>query len=332
MTTLRQPARLFRATLMFAATALVAGATLTGARAADTDYPTKPIKIIVPFPAGSGTDTSARRIAQMIQEATGQAAVVENKPGASGFIAAQAAATSPPDGYTLFVTTNTTHAANASLFKKLPYDPIKDFAPISRIAIAGLVLVVAPDSPIKTVSDLVKLAKEKPGKITFASGSSSTRIAGEMLASRGSVQMLHIPYKGVPQALTDVMGHQVDFMISDVTPATPLIAAGKLRAIAVTLEKRHFNMPDVPTIGETFPGYSMFAWSAAFAPTGTPRPIIDKLAALIKAGVETPAMQENFKTTGGEGAPMSPDELGKFVVSETEKWAKAVKEAGIEPE
>ena len=144
MTTLRQPARLFRVALVFAATALVAGATLTAARAADTDYPTKPIKIIVPFPAGSGTDISARRLSQMIQEQTGQPAVVENKPGASGFIAAQAAATSPADGYTLFVTTNTTHAANASLFKKLPYDPIKDFAPISRIAVAGLVLVSPP--------------------------------------------------------------------------------------------------------------------------------------------------------------------------------------------
>ena len=330
--TFQHSSRVARAAFSIAALALACVAQPAASNAAEGDYPTKPIKIIVPFPPGSGTDISARRLSQMILEQTGQAAVVENKPGASGFIAAQTAATSPPDGYTLFVTTNTTHAANASLFKKLPYDPIKDFAPIGRIAIAGLVLVVAPDSPIKTLADLTRMAKEQPGKYTFASGSSSTRIASELYASMAGVSLLHIPYKGVPQALADVMGRQIDFMISDVSPATPLINGGKLRPIAVTLEKRHFNMPDVPTIGESLPGYSMFAWSAAFAPAGTPRPIIEKLSKILRAGVESPAMQENFKSTGGEGAPMTPEELGAFVVSETEKWAKAVKAAGIEPE
>lgn len=300
--------------------------------ASDT-YPTKPIKVIVPFPPGSGTDTSARRISQIILEKTGQPVVIENKPGASGFIAAQAAATSPADGYTLFVTTNTTHAANAALFKKLPYDPIKDFAPISRIGTSGLVLVVRAESPIKTLADLTKMAKSQPDKLTFASGSSSTRIAGEMYASMADLKMLHVPYKGVPQALTDVLGQQVDFMISDITPATPLIQGGKLRAIAVTLEQRHPSMPDVPTMIESgLPGYSMFAWTAAFAPAGTPKPIIDKLAGLIKEGVESPAMQDNFKATGSMGTPSTPEETAKFVQSETDKWAKAVKAAGIEPE
>lgn len=300
--------------------------------ASDT-YPTKPIKVIVPFPPGSGTDTSARRISQIILEKTGQPVVIENKPGASGFIAAQAAATSPADGYTLFVTTNTTHAANAALFKKLPYDPIKDFAPISRIGTSGLVLVVRAESPIKTLADLTKMAKAQPDKLTFASGSSSTRIAGEMYASMADLKMLHVPYKGVPQALTDVLGQQVDFMISDITPATPLIQGGKLRAIAVTLEQRHPSMPDVPTMIESgLPGYSMFAWTAAFAPAGTPKPIIDKLAGLIKEGVESPAMQDNFKATGSMGTPSTPEETAKFVQSETDKWAKAVKAAGIEPE
>lgn len=317
----------------FVAVALAAALVPQAVRAAEGDYPTKPIRIIVPFPPGSGTDTSARRVAQMITDETGQPAIIENKPGASGFIAAQAAATSPADGYTLFVTTNTTHAANASLFKKLPYDPIKDFAPIGRIAVAGLVMVVASESPVKTLADLTKLAKAQPGKLTFASGSSSTRIASEMYAAMAGLQMLHVPYKGVPQAVTDVMGRQVDFMIADVTPSLPLIKAGKLRPIAVTLEKRHVDMPDVPTMAESgLDGYSMFAWSAVFAPAGTPRPIIDKLAGIVRKGVESPAMKESFATTGGEGAPMTPDELGKFVVSETEKWAKAVKAAGIEPE
>jgi tripartite-type tricarboxylate transporter receptor subunit TctC len=304
--------------LALLALVLVAGV-VPQAYAADGEYPNKPIKIIVPFPPGSGTDTSARRVAQIITDETGQPVVIDNKPGASGFIAAQAAATSPPDGYTLFVTTNTTHAANASLFKKLPYDPIKDFAPIGRIARAGLVLVVASESPVKTLADLTKLAKEQPGKLTFASGSSSTRIASEMYATMAGLQMLHIPYKGVPQAITDVMARQVDFMISDVTPALPLIRAGKLRPIAVTLEKRHVDLPDVPTMAESgLDGYSISAWTAAFAPAGTPRPIIDKLAVILRKGVESPAMKESFAATGGEAAPMTPDELGKFVVSETE--------------
>jgi tripartite-type tricarboxylate transporter receptor subunit TctC len=154
-----------------------------------------------------------------------------------------------------------------------------------------------------------------------------------MYANMAGVSMLHIPYKGVPQALTDLMGHQIDFMISDIGPATPLIQAGKLRAIAVTLDQRHFNMPDVPTMNESgLKGYSMFAWSAAFAPAGTPRPIIDKLAGMIRTGLAKPAMLENIRSTGGIAAPLTPDELGAFVVSETDKWAKAVKAAGIEPE
>lgn len=322
----------FRRTMQIAAVAVAAIISVGPVKAAD-EYPTKPIRMVVPFPPGSGTDTSARRVAQMIFDQTGQQGLVENKPGASGFLAAQAVATAPADGYTLLVTTNTTHAANAALFKKLPYDPIKDFAPIGRIAIAGLVLVVRPDSPYKTVDDITKAAKAAPGKLAFASGSSSTHIAGEMYASMAGISLLHVPYKGVPQALTDLMGGQVDFVISDVTPATPLIRGGKLRPIAVTLEKRHFNFPDVPTMAESgLKDYSMFAWSAVFAPAGTPRPIIDKLSAIVRKGVESPAMQESFRTTGGEGAPMTPDELGAFVTSETEKWAKAVKAAGIQPE
>lgn len=326
-----------RATLVALSFAMSAGVLAAGAFgkaafASDT-YPTKPIKIIVPFPAGSGTDNSARRISQIMQDKTGQPGIIENKPGASGFIAAQAAATAAADGYTLFVTTNTTHAANAALFKKLPYDPIKDFTPISRIAMSGLIVLVRAESPVKTLADLTKMAKDNPDKLAFASGSSSTRIASEMYAVREGLKMLHVPYKGVPPALTDLMGGQVDFMISDIGPAMPLIQGGKLRPIAVTLEQRHPSFPNVPTMIESgLPGYSMFAWTAAFAPAGTPRPIIDKLAALIKEGIESPAMQESYKTTGGIGTPSTPEETAAFVQAETGKWAKAVKDAGIEPE
>ncbi len=304
------------------------------ARAADADgYPAKPIRVVVPFPAGSGTDNSARFIAEGVASQTGKSMVVDNRAGASGFIAAQAVATAPGDGYTMLVTTNTTHAANAALFKKLPYDPIKDFAPVSLIAKSGLVLVVPPDSPARTVADLTALAKAKPGKLSFGSGSSSTRVASELYKMMAGVQVLHVPYKGVPMALTDLMGHQVDFMISDISPALPLIQGGKLRAVAVTTSKRHPLLKDVPTMAESgLSGYEMVAWSAAFFPAATPKPLVDRMSQLIRNGLMGAKAAEHFGRTGAQVSPSTPEELAAFVRTETEKWAKVVKAAGIEPE
>jgi len=314
---------------------LAAASATTGlARAAGAnDYPDKPIRVLVPFPPGSGTDDSARYIAQSITSQTGQSVVVDNRPGASGIIAAKAAAGAPADGYTLFITTNTTHAANASLFKKLPYDPIKDFAPVSLIAKSGLVLVVPADSPVHTVAELTALAKEKQGKLSFASGSSSTRIASELYKIMSGAPALHVPYKGVPQALTDLMGHQFDFMISDISPARPLIQSGKLRAVAVTTAQRHPLFRDVPTMAESgLPGYELTAWVAAFFPAATPRPMVERMSELIRKTLAAPATVEHFGKTGGEATPSTPDELAAFVRSETLKWAKVIKTAGIEPE
>ncbi|MGT2512694.1 Bug family tripartite tricarboxylate transporter substrate binding protein [Cupriavidus basilensis] len=304
------------------------------ARAADAgDYPVKPVRVVVPFPAGSGTDSSARFVAEAVTGQTSKSVVVDNRPGANGFIAAQAVATAPADGYTMLVTTNTTHAANASLFKKLPYDPIRDFAPVSLIARSGLVLVVPPDSPVHTVADLTALARAKPGKLTFASGSSSTRIASELYKMMAGVQALHVPYKGVPVALTDLMGHQVDFMISDISPAMTLIQSGKLRAIAVTTTQRHPVLKDVPTMAESgLPGYEMVAWSAAFFPAATPKPVVERMNQMVRKGLTDSRAAEYFGRTGGEPAPTTPDELAAFVRSETQKWAKVIKAAGIEPE
>ncbi|MGO4332162.1 Bug family tripartite tricarboxylate transporter substrate binding protein [Cupriavidus sp. 2TAF22] len=300
---------------------------------AATDYPARPVRVIVPFPAGSGTDSSARYVAEAVTGQTGKTVVVDNRPGANGFIAAQAVAGAPGDGYTMLVTTNTTHAANASLFRKLPYDPVKDFAPVSLIARSGLVLVVPPDSPVHSVADLTALAREKPGKLTFASGSSSTRIASELYKMMAGVQALHVPYKGVPAALTDLMGHQVDFMISDVSPAMTLIQGGKLRAVAVTTAQRHPVLKDVPTMAESgLPGYEMVAWSAAFFPAATPRAVVERMNQLVRKGLADPRAADYFGRTGGEPAPSSPDELAAFVRSETAKWAKVIKAAGIEPE
>lgn len=311
-----------------------ATATIGAARAADAgQYPEKAIRVIVPFPAGSGTDSSARFIGERITALTGKPVVVDNRPGANGFIAAKAVAGAPGDGYTMLVTTNTTHAANASLFKKLPYDPVKDFAPASLIVKSGLVLVVPSDSPVRTLADLTALARARQGELTFASGSSSTRIASELYKMLAGVQALHVPYKGVPLALTDLMGHQVDFMISDVSPAMPLIQAGKLRAVAVTTAQRNPVLKEVPTMAESgLPGYEMVAWAAAFFPAGTPKPVVDRMSGLMRNGLNSPAATEYFARSGGEPAPSTPEELAAFVRSETLKWAKVIKAAGIEPE
>jgi len=297
------------------------------------DYPNRNLRMILPFPPGSGTDTSARAVAQSLTAQTGQTILVENRPGASGFIAATAAAAAPADGYTLFITTNTTHAANASLFKKLPYDPVKDFAPVSLIAKSGLVLVVPANSPVRTVADLTALARQRQGKLSFASGSSSTHISSSLYMIMSGAAAVHVPYKGVPQALTDLAGNQVDFMISDIGPARPLIQSGRLRAIALTTAQRHPQFKDVPTMAESgLPGYEMTAWVAAFMPAATPRPIVERMSQLIQKAVASPAVSGIFSTSGGEGVSSTPEELAAFVQSETAKWARAVKAAGIEPE
>lgn len=297
------------------------------------EYPDKPIRVVVPFPAGSGTDNVARYIARIITDQTGQSVVVENRPGANGFIAATAVATAPGDGYTMLITTNTTHAANASLFKKLPYDPIKDYAPVSLIARSGLVLVVPSDSPVQKVSELTTLAKSRQGKLTFASGSSSTRVASELYKMMSGAPALHVPYKGVPQGLTDLMGHQVDFMISDINPALPLIQNGKLRAVAVTTSRRHPLLANVPTMAESgLAGYEMTAWVAAFFPATTPKPVVARMSQLIRHGLTSPAATEHFSRTGGQPFPSTPEELAAFVRSETVKWSEAIKAAGIQPE
>ncbi|WP_434034921.1 Bug family tripartite tricarboxylate transporter substrate binding protein [Cupriavidus sp. a3] len=315
------------------ALAVSAAAPELASAAGINDYPEKPIRVIVPFPAGSGTDDSARFIAQSITAQTGQSVVIDNRPGANGFIAAKAAATAPVDGYTMLVTTNTTHAANASLFKKLPYDPTKDFAPVSLIAKSGLVLVVPLDSPVRTVAELTALAKKKEGKLTFASGSSSTRISSELYKIMSGAPALHVPYKGVPQALTDLMGHQIDFMITDISPARPLIQAGKLRAIAVTTAQRHPLFKDVPTMAESgLPDYELTAWVAAFFPAGTPKPIVEQMSHLIQKAVGNRAAVDHFARTGGQALSSTPEELTAFVRSETLKWAKTIKAAGIQPE
>jgi tripartite-type tricarboxylate transporter receptor subunit TctC len=316
-----------RRTLLAAALALTP--LLTSAQA----WPAKPVTFIVPFAAGSATDQLARALGQSLTEQTQQAVVVDNKAGASGMIAAQAAARAPADGYTVLITTNTTHAANEHLYKKLPYDPVKDFAPVTGLGKGGQVLVVNATSPYKSVAELLAAARAKPGKLTFGSGSSSSRIAGELFRQMSGTDILHVPYKSNPLAITDLLGGQIDMMITDTSTGVPQIKAGKLRALGVSTAKRLAMLPGVPTIDEAgVKGYDMGYWFAAYVPAATPAPVVQRLHELLTRGLGTAAVKAFFETSGGEPFPTTPEGLAKFQLDEAKKWGKVIKAAGIEPE
>ncbi|CAM4353307.1 Tripartite-type tricarboxylate transporter receptor subunit TctC [Comamonas aquatilis] len=300
---------------------------------AQSDYPSKPITFVVPFAAGSATDQLARALGQSITEKTKQPVVVENKGGASGMIAAQAVAKAPADGYTVLITTNTTHAANEHLYKKLAYDPVKDFAPLSGLGKGGQVLVVPAGAPYKSVGELVAFAKANPGKLSFGSGSSSSRVAGEMLKQLAGVDILHVPYKSNPLAITDLLGGQINLMITDVSTGVPQIKAGKLRALGYSTQKRSAQLPDVPTIAEAgVKGYDMGYWFAAYAPANTPAPVVAKLNQLLNNAVASAAAKSFFDMSGSEPWTTTPAELAQFQSAETKKWGQVIKAAGITPE
>jgi tripartite-type tricarboxylate transporter receptor subunit TctC len=301
--------------------------------AAPATYPAKPLKIIVPFPAGSGTDTGARVLGQWLTAKTGQPVIVDNRPGASGFIAAQAAAAAAPDGHTLLLTTNTTHAANPAMFKKLPYDPVNDFEPVSTVGSAGLLLLVPAASPYQDIGSFLARLRAGGKRAHFGAGNSSSRIAGELLKTATGADLLAVPYKGTPQALTDLMGGQVDFMFCDISPALPLVTSGKLRALATSSADRELLLRDVPTLQEAgLKGFEMNVWSAAFVPAKTPKDTVAKLSELLRAALADPAVRQEFSNTGGRSRGSTPDELRAFVKSEMAKWAAAVNTAGIQPE
>jgi tripartite-type tricarboxylate transporter receptor subunit TctC len=300
---------------------------------AQDSYPSGTIKFVVPFAAGSATDTLARVLGEKMSASLGQAVVVDNMPGANGFLAAQNVARAEPDGLTVLVTSNTTHAANQSLFKKLPYDPINGFEPVSELGTITLALVVHPSVPASTAQELIAYAKAKPGELTFGSGSSSSRIAGEMLKTLAGIDMLNVPYKSNPQAVTDLLGGQISLVFADISTTLPQAKAGNVKALAVSSAERSPLAPDLPTMAEAgVPGYDLTAWFAAFVPAGTPRPIVDKLNAAFKAALADPQATKTLLGAGIEPTSSTPEELKAFVASETEKWAKIVKAAGIEPE
>jgi tripartite-type tricarboxylate transporter receptor subunit TctC len=317
--------------------ALAAAATIIGvifpvsATFAQGSWPVKPITVVVPFPAGGTTDIVARLAGQALSEELGRPVIVENRPGAGGNIGAQLVARAPADGYTLVMGTVGTHAINPALYKKMPYDHIKDFAPISRVAAVPNVLVVNPSKPYKTVKELIAYGKSHPGDLSFASSGNGTSIhlAAELFKSMTGVQMRHIPYKGSAPALTDLMGGQTDLMFDNLPSAIQFIRSGKLRAIAVTTLTRTSQLPDVPTIAETeIPGFDASSWFGLLAPAGTPPAVIKRIdEALIKV-METTDLKKKIIERGGEPVAETPEKFGAFIQAETSKWAKVVKESG----
>ena len=292
-------------------------------------YPAKPIRIIVGYPAGGPTDMIARTVAQKLSPALGQQVIVDNRPGASGMIGAELAVKAPPDGYTL-LTVPITYAVTPSVFPKMPYDAEKDLAPVALVAAAPFILVVHPTLPVKTVKDLIALAKSRPGQINYASASAGgmPHLAGELFNIMAGVKLTHIPYKGAAPATIDLLAGQVSLMFNNMLSAMPHVKSGKLRAVAVTSAKRSSAVPELPTVAETIPGFEASGWYGAFAPAATPREIIAKLNGEINRLMRQPDVAQRFAGDGVEAVTMTPAEFGTYLHSEIVKWGKVVKISG----
>ncbi len=303
---------------------------------AQAPYPNHPVRIVVPFPAGGTTDILARATAQKLTETLGQPFVVENRPGAAGNIGAEIVAKSPPDGYTMLMGTVGTHAINASLYEKMPYDHVKDFVPVVLVAGVPNVLVVHPSVPAKSVQELIAYAKANPGKLNFASSGSGTSIhlSGELFKTMTGVSMQHVPYKGSAPALADLTGGQVQLMFDNLPSALPLIKAGKLRALAVTSLARASALPDVPTVAESgLPGFEASSWFGLLAPAGTPKDVVTKVNAEVAKWLATPEAKEKLAAQGAIVASgLTPDDFTRHIASETTKWQKVVKDSGAKVE
>jgi tripartite-type tricarboxylate transporter receptor subunit TctC len=303
--------------------------------AAVATYPSKPIRLIVPFAPGGGNDTVARTVAQRLSSALGQPVVVDNRPGAGGVLGAELAAKAPADGYTLFLGGVGSHAINPNLQRNMPYDPLRDFAPVSLIAAAPLIIVVHPSLPVKSVPDLIALAKSKPGALNYASNGngSSSHLAAAMFESMTGTRMVHVPYKGLSPALQDLVTGQVQLMFSSVVGILPQVNAGKLRAIAVTSTNRLPLVPDLPTVAESgVPQYQSSSWYGILAPAGTPRDVVERLNSEIVRAVRDPEVQKVLASDGAVPIGSTPDEFAAHIRGELERLGKVIREARIEPQ
>src|SRR3984893_1944294 len=305
----------------------------TGVALAAEAYPSRPITIIVPFGAGSGTDIITRIIAQPLGIALNQNIVVDNRQGANGGIAAAYVAKASPDGYTLLMSTNSPHSANPFLLKNIAYDPVKDFAPVTRIGSFTLMFVVNPSVPAKTIPELIAYAKANPSKLTYGSGNTSGILAGETLKHWAGIDILQVPYKSVPPALNDVIAGRVSMTFSDLTPGLPHVNAGSLRALGITRLKRSVLLPDLPTFDESgLKDFEVESWAGLFAPAGTPAEIVRRLNAETRRIIENPQVKAQIAQIGFEVFGSTPEELGEFVKVQLVRPFRMVENAGIEPE
>jgi tripartite-type tricarboxylate transporter receptor subunit TctC len=296
-------------------------------------YPTRAVTILTPFAAGSVTDAAARVLAAALQDQLGHPFIVENRPGAGGLLSASAVARAKNDGYTLLLTTNSTHSAANGLFKNVPYDPIKDFTPVARIGSFSSFIAVTPDKPYQTMQAIVAHAKANPGKLTYGVGNSTSHIVGETLKKRTQTDIVRVPYRSNPMVMTDLLAGQIQIMIADFNTGIPQLKAGKVKALAVLTRDRNPALPDVPTLAETvMPGYHILAWAGMFGPAGMPPEAVKALADAIEKSLNKPEVRQRFTSSGTDIYWSGPQAFDAFVKSELVSWTAMIKEAGIEPE
>lgn len=317
-----QPPGFVRSLLVSLLAALSAGVAAAG------PWPERGLTWIVPFPAGSATDQLARVLGERVATLAGRPIVIDNRPGANGLLGTTAAAKAT-DGHSFLVATSTTHAANASLYRRLPYDPIRDFAPVSRLAEIPFVMLVHPGVPADSLATFTDHARAHPDKLAWGSGSSGSLIPGQAFAAANKLALIHVPYKGVQPAMTDTIGGTLQLVFGDLASAVPQVRAGKLRALAVTSAKPHPLLPGVPPLATAVPGFEMTAWFAFYAPAGTAELVIARMNGWLRMALADPAVRAKLAPAGFELTPSSPGELGLFAAKETVKWAKAVQAAGI---
>lgn len=317
----------------YAAAIIASSLFASNASAEGAPYPNRSITLVLPFAAGSGTDSTTRLISAELGKALGVGIVIENKAGGNGTIAASYVARAAPDGYTLFVTTNTTHSANPSLLKTLNYDPIKDFTPVARTGDLPFMLVLNPEVPAKNVAELIAYAKANPGKLTYGSGSSSSQVSGATFARRAGIDLQHIPYKSSPPVLNDLMAGRLTMMFVDVPTGRPFVDAKTLRALAVTTKSRSPLAPELPSMEEAgVPDFDITSWQAYFGPANLPPEIVSKLNSELRKIVENPQMKTKLATMGMDAFSGTPKELETFVGDQLVLWTRLIKDAGIQPQ
>ena len=300
--------------------------------AAAQNYPSRPITLVLPFPPGSGIDVTARLVADNLSGRLGQPVVVENKAGANGVLAATAVARSAPDGYTIFMTTNSSQTAAPFLLKSIPYDPVKDFAPISRMGNLPFIMVIGRAVPANDFREFVAYAKANPGKLNYASSNSTGIVGGAMVSRLAGIQLAHVPYKSAPQAVQDLLRGEISMMFVDFPSGLPHVKSDAVRALAVTTAARSALMPDVPSMKEVGIDFDMASWNAIFAPAGTPTPVIARLNKELREIVADPVVYGRLRSFGFDAFTSTPEELGEFVQGELVKWGRWTKDAGIQPE